>query len=499
MNELTTELYKISADGMRLEPVPEKPVYKGIVIDNPSIEMLHKIGYWPKEVVEELTPEEGYTILNDGYVLLGEEGAKYIHSTARKLQNVDEGAPELSDNQVIEGDHWEEQDGKYVHVYPVWTVVDDGTPEIDEETQYLNGYEWAYDDTAMTKTKVYSVLTKVDNPPELAEGQQITADYWEVRGDEYVHVYEVRYVVDNPPELKEGQQVIDWHWEDDGITKTKVYDRIRFVVDNKPELDEDQKIIDRHESDDGETVTYNYEVRRIVDNPPALEEGQRIIYEHWDDDGVTMTHVYEVRTIVDNPPVLEENQEIYSEHWEDDGTTCTHVYEVVNIIDNPPEIGENQELEDLGWEFDFDSDPKTRTHKYRVWNVVDNGPNPPSGHLYEGGEPDRVRDEETSTITVVYPYVPYPVLRVSKLDLEFALGKIGKLTAFQDFLASLPDIDFGNGETKSVKHFYDTANELRTDNHLCVPYIEAGAKALDMSIDDVFALLKQCQVKALPQ
>ena len=91
------------------------------------------------------------------------------------------------------------------------------------------------------------------------------------------------------------------------------------------------------------------------------------------------------------------------------------------------------------------------------------------------------------------------MIRPYKLSLEFALGKIGKLTAFQNFLASLPDIDFGNGDVKSVKHFYELANELKTDNQLCVPYIEAGAKALDMSIDDVFALLKQCQAKALPQ
>ena len=532
MNELTTELYKISADGRSLELAPEKPVYKGIVIDSPSIEILHKIGYWPKEIVEELIPEEGYTILDDGYVLLGEEGAKYIHSTARKLQNVDEGAPELADNQVIEGDHWEEQGDKYVHVYPVWTVVDDGDPEIDEATQYFSGSEWVYDSDAMTKTKVYHVLTKVDVKPELEEGQEITSDHWEERGDEYVHVYEVRYIVDNPPELEEGQQVLDWHWEDDGISKTKIYDRIRFVVDNPPELQEGQEIVNKYEEDDGTTVTYIYEVRFIVDNPPTLEEGQQIVEdwwnddgttkthvydvrtivdnppeleenqqivnEYWNDDGVTRTHVYEVRTIVDNPPELEENQEIYDEHWDDDGTTRTHVYVVVNVIDNPPEVGENQELEDLDWDIDLDSEPKTKTHRYRLWTIVDNGPQPPAGHLYEGGEPERVRDEETSTITVVYPYVPYPVIRVSKFDLEVALDKLGKLTVFQNFLASLPDIDFGNGEVKSVKHFYDTANDLKTDNQLCVPYIEAASKVLGMPINDVFALLKQCEVK-IPQ
>ena len=499
MNELTTELYRISPDGKTLESAPDKPVYKGIVIEHPTIEIWHKIGFWPKEIVEYPVDEEGYTILDDGYVLLGEEGAKYIRSTARKLQNVDEGEPELADNQVIEGDHWEEQGDKYVHVYPVWTVVDDGAPEIDEATQYLSGSEWVYDSATMTKTKVYHVLTRVDNPPELDEGQEITSDYWEERGDEYVHVYEVRYIVDNPPELEEGQQVLDWHWEDDGITKTKVYDRIRFVVDNPPELQEGQEIIDKREEDDGTTVTYIYEVRYIVDNPPELEEGQQIINDYWTDDGVTKTHVYEVRFIVDNPPELEENQEIYDERWDDDGTTRTHVYVVVNVIDNPPEVGENQELEDLGWDVDLDSDPKTKTHNYRLWTVVDNGPQPPAGHLYEGGEPERVRDEETSTITVVYPYVPYPVLRVSKFDLEVALGKMGKLTAFQTFLASLPDIDFGNGEVKSVKHFYETANDLKTDNPLCVPYIESAAKALGLTINEVFEILKACQVKVLPQ
>ena len=453
---LTTELYRIVDNGARVEPVPEIIEHNGIKFENPTLETKHKLGYWPMDEIDDPEPEEGYTIIDQGYTLMGEGDEKYIHHTVLKLQIVDE-APTLAEDEVIENDHWEIQGDKYVHVYPVWKVIDEGMPEIDEGHHFA-GEEWVYDEEAHTKTKVYHVLTKVDEPPALEEGQEIVADHWEERGDEYVHVYEVRFIEDNPPDLEEGQQVLDWHWDDDGVTKRKIYDRIRFVVDNPPELQEGQQIIDKIEEDDGETVTYRYEVRFVVD--PGM-------------------------------PELADNQELYDEHWDDDGTTRTHVYVVLNVIDERPEIGENQELEDRDWSIDLEA--KTKTHIYKVWTIVDEGPKPPKGYLYEGDCED-VRDEEAGTITKTYKYVPYPVLRVSKFDLEVALGKLGKLTAFQTFVESLPDIDFGNGEVKPVKHFYDTANDLKTDNPLCVPYIEAAAKALGMTINEVFEILKQCQV-----
>jgi len=529
MNTLTTELYRVIDGGANVELAPAVPEHNGIKYENAPIEVFHKLGYWPLEQWERPQEEEGYTILDDGYKYAElENGDKYVYRHIRKLQNADN-PPELADNQVIENDHWEEQGDKYVHVYPVWTVIDGGMPEVDESTHHYNGDEWVYDNENMTKTHVYHVLERVDNPPELSDGMEIVSDRWEVVDDKYVHRYEVRIIVDHPPVLEEGQQVLDFHWEDDGTYKTKVYDRIRFVVDNPPVLEEGQQIINRYEeSDDGETVTFAYEVRFIVDNPPTLEEGQEIVDEHWDDDGTTKTHVYEVRFIVDNPPELQENQYIYEDRWEDDGTTRTHVYVVITRVDNPPEVGENQELEDLGWDLDLDAG--TNTHNYRVWNIVDNppelaedeeaedhwesdeenltkthvykvwkiideGPKPPSGYLYEGGAPERVKDEAAGTITLVYPYVPYPVIRVSKLALEYTLGTLGKLDVFETFLGSLPDIDFGNGETKPVKHFYDTANELNTNNQLCVPYIEAAASALGMSINQVFDILQRCAVQ----
>lgn len=461
MNEFTTELYKIVNGGADIELAPEVPSQNGVVFRNPTLHVWHKLGYW-KLLKGQVFPEEeeGYLIIDNGYVLGGDGEDKYIFRDIKKLLIVDN-KPNLGDNQVIENDFWAEQDDKWVHIYPVWNVIDNGIPEYDKETQYLVNDEWVYNAEHRSKTHVYHIIPKVDNPPVLEEGQQIISDRWEVMdGAYYVHVYEVRYVIDNPPPMEEGQQVVDYHWDDDGVTRTKVYDRIRFVVDNEPVLEEGQQIIDRHEDDDGTTLTVHYVVRYVVDNPPELQEGQ----------------------------------EIYDDYWEDDGTTRTHVYTVLTVIDEmPAAVEENQELEDLGWE--IDTEAKTRTHLFKVWTIEDNGPNPPSGYLYEGGEPEEIRDEEAGIIRKHYPYVPYPCLRVSKFELEVALGKLGKLTAFQNFLESLPDIDFGNGESKSVKHFYDTANDLKTDNQLCVPYLEAAAEAIDMSINDVFALLKQCEVK----
>jgi hypothetical protein len=527
--ELTEELFRIINNGADIEPAPSVIDNGVALIENPSIRMYHKFNCWPKLVQVIPEEEEGYRIIDEGYKLRGEGEDRYIARDIRKLLIVDE-PPELEEGQIIENDHWEEQGDKWIHVYPVWTVVDPGEPEIDEN-HILHGDEWVYDQEQRTKTHVYHVLTKVDRePPEIDDDQEIIGDHWEVRGDEYVHIYEVRTIIDHPPVLEEGQQVLDFHWEDDGTYKTKVYDRIRFVVDNPPVLEEGQQIIERREEDDGVTVTYIYEVRYVVDNPPTLEEGQEIIEDHWDDDGVTRTHVYEVRFIVDNPPEIGENQELYEDHWDDDGTTRTHVYTVLTVIDEVPEVGENQELEDRDWDIDLENKTKTHLYKvwtiidetkdivvgpnqelellewdineeagtktqlYKLWEIVDNGPNPPTGHLYNGRS-ERVKDWETGTITVAYIYDPYPAIRVSKLALEYTLGTMGKLETFEAFLNSLPDIDFGNGETKSVKHFYDTANELNTNNQLCVPYIEAAARALELSVNQVFDILQRCAVQ----
>ena len=532
MSDSIEILYRIINNGAGVEPAPEIYDDGKIRIEHPSIAVLHKLGFWPKEDVVPPEPEEGYHIIDEGYKYYDkEDGTKYVKLDIRKLLIVDE-PPELAENQVIENDHWEEQGDKYVHVYPVWTVVDSEMPEVDETTHHYNGDEWVYDNENMTKTHIYHVLERVDNPPELSDDMEIVSDRWEVVDDKYVHRYEVRIIVDHPPVLEEGEQVLDFHWDDDGTYKTKVYDRIRYVVDNPPALEEGQEIVDKIEEDDGTTVTYRYEVRFIVDNPPELEEGQQIIDDHWDDDGTTRTHVYTVRFVVDEEPDLTDDQYILEDHWDDDGTTRTHVYVVITRIDNPPEVGENQELEDLGWTLDIEArtnthnyrvwtivDPGepelaqdeesedywdvneetlTKTHIYKVWKIIDEGPKPPSGQLYEGGMPERVKDEEAGTITLVYPYVPYPAIRVSKLALEYALGTMGKLAAFEAFIASLPDIDFGNGEVKSVKHFYETANELNTNNPLCVPYIEGAAAALGLTINEVFGILRQCAVGSQP-
>lgn len=498
MNTLTTELYRVIDGGANVELAPAVPEHNGIKYENAPIEVFHKLGYWPLEQWERPQEEEGYTILDDGYKYAElENGDKYVYRHIRKLLTVDE-PPELAENQVIENDHWEEQGDKYVHVYPVWTVIDSEMPEVDETTHHYNGDEWVYDSENMTKTHVYHVLERVDNPPELSDGMEIVSDRWEVVDDKYVHRYEVRIIVDHPPVLEEGQQVLDFHWEDDGTYRTKVYDRIRYVVDNPPELKEGQEIVDKIEDDDGTTVTYRYEVRFVVDNPPDLKDNQYIHEEHWDDDGITRTHVYTVITKIDNLPEVGENQELEDLGWDLDldAGTNTHNYRVWTIVDEEaPELAEDEESEDR---WDIDEENLTKTHVYKVWKIIDEGPKPPSGYLYEGGAPDRVKDEEAGTITLAYPYVPYPVIRVSKLALEYALGTMGKLTAFQEYIAALPDIDFGNGEVKPVQHFYETANELNTNNRLCVPYIEGVATALGMTVNAVFAILKQCAVGSQP-
>ena len=280
------------------EPAPTVLKTKTAVINNPSETTLNAFGYWPKRVVEAPAEEEGYKIFDRGVKLVDDPekpGKKYyLCNQYDRLPIVDDGAPELAEDQELYRDYWAEVSGAWKHVYVVLNIVDPGEPEL-AEGQSIVKTDWEIDEAAGTKTKTYMVRVVVDNPPELEEGQQIIEDHWEDDGETYTHVYEVRFIVDNPPELADNQFVYEDHWDDDGTTKTHVYD-VWTLVDEKPEEEEGKVIRDLGEQDDPETKTrtHVYVVKTIIDEKPEDDPDGNFYYvfDHEEETDTEVIKVY---------------------------------------------------------------------------------------------------------------------------------------------------------------------------------------------------------------
>lgn len=319
-------------------PAPSVIKTKTAIINNPGHATLHAYGFWRRVPVEAPVEEEGFKIFDRGVQLVEDPehpGDKcWLDRKYDKYLIVDEGAPELSENQELFRDYWDVVDDTWKHVYVVLNIIDPGVPEL-EDGQEVISTDWEIDEAAGTKTKTYKVRKRVDNPPVLEEGQQIIEDRWEDDGEFYTHVYEVRFVVDNPPELAENQQIVDDHWEDDGTTRTHVYE-VRTIVDNPPELADNQFIYEDHWEDDGETKTHVYDVWTLVDEKPEEEEGKviRDLGEQDDPETKTRTHVYVVKTIVDERPEDDPEGNFYYvfDHEEETDTEIIKIYRRVEKI-----------------------------------------------------------------------------------------------------------------------------------------------------------------------
>ena len=506
---------------------------------NPSLGLLHRLGYWPKDpdIPEPPAEEEGYAVFDDGFSYKDDgAGGKLVTRRFRKLRIVDDGYPDLAEGQEIYRDEWVERGDEYVHEVTVLDIVDE-PPEVDESTHHLKSKTWRVDLDLRQKVAVYEVVRRVDDSPsELAEGEEFVEDRWGYDtlpdGEEvYRRFTRVMKVVRDVPELAEGEQVVDSWYEDDEETNTRTYRyRVMRVVDEPPVLEEGQSVVDDWWDDDEETNTrtHRYSVRRIVDEPPKLEENDTVEYEWWDDDGVTRTHryevhrrvdvppvlapgqdivgdhweddwsnpylvvhtrVYEVRLIVDEPPELDELHFVHHEWWDDDGVTHTHVYDVWELRDDPrPELDESENrIEDLG--VVDDPDRRTRGRKWLVRPIVRNKPeDDPDGNFkwVEDGE-----DDLGDRIEIRYRRVDKVWRRVSKLALEAALFQMGLLDTWDAFIDSI-EVENDRGQKVGARRFYNQANELRENHPMFKPYYAAGLKALGLTEEQGDALLEQC-------
>lgn len=453
MDIIYSNYVKILSDGS-LKAAEEILKTGSATYDHPSVRLLNKLGYFRFVETEDPGTPEGKKVVDMGFRVVTEGDDKVVKHVWNVLTIVDCDAPAIMEDEEIVRDYWLETEDEFVHKYVVVKVVDE-EPELADD-QVVVSSEWILDEAAGTKTKVYSVRTKVDSTPVLEEGQTIVSDWWEDDGMFYTHLYCVRIVVDDPPVLEDGQKVVEEWWDDDGITRT-----------------------------------HRYEVRKVVDEEPVLEDGQEIVNDWWEDDGTTKTHRYEVRKVVDNPPELSDDQFIKEEWWDDDGTTRTHFYDVWTVIDSVPTYdAETQRLFDLGWEDDDDSN--VRTHKYTVKDIVDEVPSEDPGEGFVWTKDGDVEDE--TTIRVTYVKKAVPVVRYSKMYLEIGLAKLGKLDAFDALLdAEESVIDIGGGVTMSARRLYETANDLCDGNPLFKQLFDRACALLGIEGDAKTALLNMAK------
>lgn len=191
-------------------------------------------------------------------------------------------------------------------------------------------------------------------------------------------------------------------------------------------------------------------------------------------------------------PGIEEGYRRTGRAWYFDEPTKTIRVRVTDkkVIDVRPEVDDHHRIYDCQWE---ETETEIIAH-YRVFEVIDVPPTEPPQEGYEWTKAGEDVDEEAETITVRYEQVPLPpppVFRYSKLKLEVAMAKMGKLDAFDAFIDGL-DLDLGDGVTVKARRFYDQANDLASDNPLFAPYKAKAAEALGITPEEADAILAQC-------
>lgn len=79
----------------------------------------------------------------------------------------------------------------------------------------------------------------------------------------------------------------------------------------------------------------------------------------------------------------------------------------------------------------------------------------------------------------------------SKLKLELALLRLGKLAALDAFLDGTELV----GSGFKLRRFYDLANELREDDANFAPYLVAAKTALGVTKDEADAILAEAEAE----
>lgn len=216
---------------------------------------------------------------------------------------------------------------------------------------------------------------------------------------------------------------------------------------------------EEHIANPKESTLNEYGYYRLSEVIPEVPEGYRISWGKYEVENNEVVRRYTYKQEIDNFVAPEYEYRIVSDEWvekEDCFERVVVTKKVVNVGN------EDEAAEGYHYEISYEEESDDAITVY--WVAVENPPEPE-------------------------PYVP--VYIYSKLKIEVALFQIGKLSKFEEFLTT-NSITNELGETRTLKQFYDAANDLSTDNEMYAKYKSDVLAYLEMTEEEGDALLSQC-------
>lgn len=192
---------------------------------------------------------------------------------------------------------------------------------------------------------------------------------------------------------------------------------------------------------------------------PDCGEGYRISWGNYTVQDNKVVRAYTLKPEVDNWVEPDYEYRIISDTWVEKDDCFERVVVTKRIINE----GKDGELPE-GYHWEIVSEEEDEETITIHWQAVQNPPEPE-------------------------PYVPQTTY--SKLKLEVALFQLGKLAKFEEFLTS-KTLTNDNGDTRTLKEFYNVANDLTTGNVYYEQYKAEAIAFLEMTEEEVDALLAQC-------
>lgn len=200
----------------------------------------------------------------------------------------------------------------------------------------------------------------------------------------------------------------------------------------------------------------------LDDTQPECGEGYRISWGAYKVEDNKVVRAYTLKPEVDNWVEPDYEYRIISDEWVEKDECFERVVVTKKIVNE----GKDAELQD-GYHWEIGSEEEGEESITIHWVQVQDAPEPE-------------------------PYVPTTgETTYSKLKLEIALFNMGKLSKFEEFLMS-KTIENEQGEKRTLKQFYDVANDLTTGNTYYEQYKEEAFTCLGMTEDEANALLANC-------
>lgn len=208
---------------------------------------------------------------------------------------------------------------------------------------------------------------------------------------------------------------------------------------------------------------YNANGYYVLDETqPECGEGYRIAWGAYKVVDNKVVRSYTLKQEIDNWVEPDYEYRIVSDEWVEKDDCFERVVVTKKVVNE----GKDSELQD-GYHWEVSSEDEGDDTITVHWVQVEDEQNP---------EPYYPTSGETT---------------YSKLKIEIALFKLGKLAKFEEFLKS-KTIENELGETRTLKQFYDVANDLTTGNEYYEQYKAEALAYLEMTEEEAAAILANC-------